>query len=271
MAGEGQLLRAAREAKKWSLLETEDLTKIRVRYIQALEEEDYEILPGLTYTKGYLRTYAKHLGLNPDEIINLYNQSITPEIEAKPIPDVPQSEMLKYRPRWFKSVGVGIAAVLAIIVIVVFLGWKSPEKKLADSSYSAPPLPSAPKTETSVSHPSTSVSASTSESSSATSTPKSPGTPPDVAAATQEGLTAQLVFTQPCWIEIKVDGQPSVQGTFAAGTTKVIKGNSKIELVTVGNAGGVSITLNGKAYPSIGTSGEVVRNVVFTLDTLKTL
>jgi len=81
MAGEGQMLRSAREEKQWSFIDTEETTKIRVRYIQALEEENYGILPGATYVKGYLRTYAKQLGLDSDEIIALYNDSIIPEVK----------------------------------------------------------------------------------------------------------------------------------------------------------------------------------------------
>jgi cytoskeleton protein RodZ len=84
-------------------------------------------------------------------------------------------------------------------------------------------------------------------------------------------LTAELVFTQLCWIEVRVDGQTSWQGTFKAGTSKEVKGTDKIELVTVGNAGGLSVTLNSKALPSLGKSGAIVNNVVLTKDYLKQL
>ena len=75
MAGEGQILRQAREQRGWSIQETEEITKIRIRYLQALEDENYRILPGVTYVKGFLRTYAKHLGLNPEELVSLYKSS----------------------------------------------------------------------------------------------------------------------------------------------------------------------------------------------------
>jgi hypothetical protein len=67
---------------------------------------------------------------------------------------------------------------------------------------------------------------------------------------------------------VRVDGQPSFQGTFTTGTTKEVKGTNKIELVSVGNAGGLSVTLNGKALPSLGKSGEVLSNVVLTKENL---
>lgn len=246
------MLRAAREEKKWSFMDTEETTKIRVRYIQALEEEDYGILPGTTYVKGYLRTYAKQLGLNSDEIIGLYNDSTMPE--AGPVLKSPHM-LVKARSLWVRPVIIGSMAVLAMVLVIAIAGLYQPGKKAADSPYSPPALPSAPKTDVVTPAPS----------------PPVVPNPKNVVAATQDGLTAQLVFTQPCWIEVRVDGQPPFQGTFTAGTSKEVKGISKIELVSVGNAGGLSVTLNGKALPSLGKAGEVLHNVVLTKDNLNQL
>lgn len=93
----------------------------------------------------------------------------------------------------------------------------------------------------------------------------------DAVTVTPEGLTARFVFKQTCWMEVKVDGRPSIKGTFSAGTSKEVKGTKKIELVSVGNAGGFTITLNGKTLPSLGKSGKVLHNVMLTTDTLKSL
>lgn len=249
MAGEGQMLQAAREEKQWSFTHTEEITKIRVRYIQALEEEKYEILPGTTYVKGYLRTYAKQLGLNSDEIIGLYNASATPE----PIPVlVSDNNRVKVRPLWVRPSIIGGMAVLAIVLLIAIKVLSQSGNSLDTTPFVPAALPSAPQAEQTTPAP---------------TTPVVPN-PANVVANTQGGLTAQLVFTQPCWIEVRVDGQPSLQGTFTAGTTKEVKGISKIELVSVGNAGGLSVTLNGKVLPSFGKAGEVLRNVVLTQETL---
>lgn len=251
MAGEGQMLQAAREEKQWSFTDTEEITKINVRYIQALEEEKYEILPGTTYVKGYLRTYAKQLGLNPDEISALYNSSATPE----PIPVLESPNILvKVRPLWVRPALLGSMAVLAIVLVIAIAALSQSGNKLVDSPYAPAALPSAPQTEKT------------------TPAPSPPVVPnPAIVTATQEGLTAQLVFTQPCWIEVRVDGQPSLLGTYTDGTSKEVKGTNKIELVSVGNAGGLSVTLNGKALPSLGKAGQVLSNVVLTKDNLNKL
>ncbi|MDR3585869.1 MAG: DUF4115 domain-containing protein [Desulfosporosinus sp.] len=254
MAGEGQMLRAARNEKKWSYIETEETTKIRVRYIQALEEEDYGKLPGTTYAKGYLRTYAKQLGLDPDEIIELYNGSIIPESE--PVLESPH-RLVKTRSLWVRPVILGSMAVLALVLVIAIASLYQPGKKVASSPYSPSALPTAPKTEAATPAPAPN--------------PPVVATPENVVAATQDGLTAQLVFTGDCWIEVKIDGQPPFQGLFYAGTTKELKGTSKIELVRIGNAAGLSVKLNGKALPSFENSGKVVNNVILTQDILKTL
>lgn len=155
------------------------------------------------------------------------------------------------------------------------------EKKLTSESPSATtPLPQSEPTPTSTST-STSTSTTPPSSSSSTVLSTSTSTPEsnspvvsnskDAAAVTQDGLTARFVFKQTCWIEVKVDGRPSITGTYSAGASKEVKGAKKIELVSVGNAGGLTITLNGKTLPSLGKSGRVLHNVILTTDTLKSL
>ena len=250
MAGEGQMLQAAREEKQWSFTDTEEITKISVRYIQGLEEENYDVLPGATYAKGYLRTYAKQLGLDPDEIIALYNASAMPE--PVPVLEVP-TVLVKVRPPWFRPVLVAGTAFLGI-VLVIAIAYSQSGNKPAEPSYSPAALPSAPQAEPVTPGPSTPV------------VPE-----PAVVVPTQEGLTAQLTFTKDCWMEFAIDGQPSTQAIFKAGTTKELKGTSKIELVKIGNAAGLTTTLNGKTLPSFKDGNKVINNVILDKDTLKTL
>ena len=68
----GEVLRAAREAKGVDLTRVERDTKIRERYLSALERGEYRELPGAVYTKGFLRNYGAYLGLDPEYLIDLY-------------------------------------------------------------------------------------------------------------------------------------------------------------------------------------------------------
>ncbi len=257
MAGEGEKLRAARKKKAWSLLDAEEATKIRARYLEALETEKYEIIPGTAYVKGFLQTYAKNLDLNPGMILALYKSSeASKEIPSLSMP--PTSSPT--RPIWWRPAAVVIMALLAISAVIAIARWSQPPSQ-APIAFTPAPLPSAPNQSTDPSN----------NPSNTPSTPAQPQTPSNsVDIPMTEGLIAQLVFSQPCWLVVKTDGKLALEGEFTLGTTKELKALDKIEFVTVGNAGGISVTLNGKVLPSMGNSGQVVRNIVLTKNTITT-
>ena len=70
----GELLRSARSAKNYSLEDIARITKIEIKHIRALENNDYDSLPHSTFTKGFIRSYAKTVGKNPDELIAIYRR-----------------------------------------------------------------------------------------------------------------------------------------------------------------------------------------------------
>jgi cytoskeleton protein RodZ len=76
--GIGPTLREARNRRKVDLSEVEAAIKIRVRYLQAMENEEWDALPGGAYTRGFIRTYASHLGLDGDRLADDYRRTTTP-------------------------------------------------------------------------------------------------------------------------------------------------------------------------------------------------
>jgi len=111
----GSSLREARMRRGLELSDVERDTRIRTRYLTALEEERFNVLPGPAYAKGFLRTYADFLGLDAQQFVDEYNTRFAPPDE--PAGAVP--ERIR-RPRrlgpW--SIAVAAAAVLALI------GWQ---------------------------------------------------------------------------------------------------------------------------------------------------
>ena len=73
MADIGSLLRETRIRKKIDITTVEDATKIRAKYLRALENEEWVVLPGPTYVKTFLRTYAQFLGLDPHLLVEEYS------------------------------------------------------------------------------------------------------------------------------------------------------------------------------------------------------
>lgn len=253
MAGEGLILRKTREEKGWSQRDVEDAIKIRVRYLEALENEQYNVLPGPTYSKGFLRTYARHLGLNSDEIINLYNSSMEQEI----VPEIHQPlTPIQSTPVWFKPTVLLIMALFAaaIVIGITYLSKMNNNPQVSD--YKPTPLPTAPQTQ---------------PQNPPEQTQGNPQPPQEQQTVVYEGIVAELTFKEDCWLKVRVDGVIAEDGMNGAGTTKVLQGKKRIEFLTIGNAGGLTIKLNGKELPSLGGSREVVWNYVITEDTVKNL
>ena len=118
----GQLLREAREQKGVSLEEVEEATHIRQKFLQALEEENFGALPAETYVKGFLRTYAMHLELNPEELIALYEGQENEGKSALTQPGFFQPmDISMVAPSWLTP-DLVIGALL-IIVLLAFGAW----------------------------------------------------------------------------------------------------------------------------------------------------
>jgi len=111
-------LYAARERKGVDLYRAERDTKIRARYLAALERGEYRELPGDVYTKGFLRNYALYLGLDPEEIVGQWRRERGDTAPAKPVITVPQP-IAQPRPGLQFSPGVVVAALLTILIVGV--------------------------------------------------------------------------------------------------------------------------------------------------------
>ncbi|MEO8289770.1 MAG: RodZ domain-containing protein [Gaiellaceae bacterium] len=117
----GNSLREARLRQGFELPRVEADTKIRAKYLRALEEERFEVLPGETYVKGFLRTYAEYLGLDGQLYLDEFNSRFTREEE----PVVPQRPLRQARSRAVESnfVMVALAGIIAVTILVV-VAWK---------------------------------------------------------------------------------------------------------------------------------------------------
>ena len=117
----GEVLRSAREAKGVDLTRVERDTKIRVRYLSALETGTYRDLPGAVYTKGFLRNYGLYLGLDPEYLIDLYRlESATTQADRRR-PAPPPRPITVRRSRAFVLTPGAVAAALLTVAVVAFV------------------------------------------------------------------------------------------------------------------------------------------------------
>jgi cytoskeletal protein RodZ len=113
-------LAAARERKGVDLVRAERDTKIRIRYLSALESGDYRDLPGAVYTKGFLRNYAIYLGLDPEDVLRQWRRERGDAAGPEPLIVPPRPIEAPSRPLNF-SPGVVVAALLTVGVVLFFI------------------------------------------------------------------------------------------------------------------------------------------------------
>jgi cytoskeletal protein RodZ len=119
----GTVLRTAREARFIDLARVERDTKIRIRYLSALERGDYRDLPEPIYTRGFLRNYGLYLGLDPEYLIDLYRLESGTAVERPAMPSARRPMAARQGRSLVVSSGAIAAAILTVLVVafVVYL------------------------------------------------------------------------------------------------------------------------------------------------------
>ena len=117
----GEVLRTAREARDVDLARVERDTKIRARYLQALEDGDYAELPGAVYTKGFLRNYGAYLGLDTEYLIDLYRLESSQPATEKPTVPTPPRPISTRRSRPLVVTPGAIMAALLTVGVAIFI------------------------------------------------------------------------------------------------------------------------------------------------------
>jgi len=124
----GTILRQARNRRKVELSEVEAATRIRQRYLRAIESEEWDVLPGGVYTRGFIRTYASFLGLDGDRLADDYRASVEGSPPAAdpgaPGPTLPRSGSIgsPRRPRWAWRLAAGVSLLVVALVVAALPG-----------------------------------------------------------------------------------------------------------------------------------------------------
>jgi len=251
----GEEFRSAREARSLSLSDVAERLHIRSVYLAAIEDEAWHVIGAPVYVRGFMRTYARFLGLDPEAAVARFAATVPagPPPAPAPRPAAPANSAEK-RAATERS-GPSLAAVLAIVVallVVLFVGYEFYQYKAgvpaADAS-AAPAVAVAPP----AAELDTPAPPAGGGDALAAIPALSPPTPVASKAA-ERGLS--LHVTETSWLRVTVDGTVVLEGTLPTGATKTFTG--KIADVRVGNAGGVRIAVNGRTLGPLGPSGDVV-------------
>jgi cytoskeleton protein RodZ len=288
----GEKLRREREKRSVTLDQISQSTKIGTRMLQALEEDKFNQLPGGIFNKGFVRAYARHLGLDEDQTVADYLEASG---EAPPVrPELPEEEPVRpiearadVRQR---QLPWGIFAALLLLVALVLSIWSHRQKKHEGTATPAPPTPPvaqqslenhaartatepgpavsrrtdgnplAPSPIRSTVSPAPQVTPSSGPARTpATVAPKTSSQTP-VPPAPGEFLVA-VQARQDSWTSIQADGRTVYSGILSAGDQRAIRGRKEV-IVKAGNAGGIDLHFNGKKLDQQGDYGQV-RTITF--------
>src|SRR3954469_12018101 len=116
----GQTLRETRMRNRIDITEVEAGTKIRAKYLRALENEEWDLLPGPTFVKTFLRSYADYLGLDSRQLVEEYKQRFErpSTVELTPFARGPGGGRREQRRRGRALLGPGLAVVLVLVLIL---------------------------------------------------------------------------------------------------------------------------------------------------------
>lgn len=212
----GSSLRSARERRKLDLADVEQATHIRTKYLQALEDERFDVLPGPAYVKGFLRNYADHLGLDGQQFLEEYNA----QFPADEAPETAPLVRVRRRRRLLDARLVVIPLAVAIGLFVWRLSSSGGSKP--EQAGSVPPAP-------------VHVAASTVK--------RAPPAPPRPKPARFDLVAAR----GPCWLSVRLDsdtGRLLYERTLEAGERARFVANRL--WVRIGAPWNVDATLNGR-------------------------
>jgi cytoskeletal protein RodZ len=240
----GSWLRRQREIRQVSLRDVADRTKISLRYLQAMEDDRFDVLPAPVFAKGFLREYARYVGLSPDEVVNHYLSVQGPQ-------EGEEEETGKARERKGpRSWAYGLFFVLALLLLLglVWLFAHLVQRRAENPSAGQPPPIAAPPT-----------------------VPAAVNAPPPPAEKPSAPLEVTLDFTQDCWVRAIVDGKERIEEQRVQGESLVIPARESVVFATLGNAGGVQIQVNGLPLELHFASGEVVHDLRIDAQTVQAL
>ncbi|HYL11835.1 MAG TPA: RodZ domain-containing protein [Terriglobales bacterium] len=272
MGNFGERLKKTRENRKITLDEVAKSTKISTRMLRALEEEKFNELPGGVFNKGFVRAYARHLGLDEEKTLTDYMAAIGGDPEPAKPEDAELraiAERKEKERQASQSVGLpwGALAVLLLLVALGLAVWgfysreqvrnarvhRVPDSSPAVSGSAA--LPDAAPADAAAG-PQTTVTMQAASTAAPSSTPAPLTTSYNPSATPAPGSFVVLIIAhENSWVSISADGKSVYSDTLVAPGERSVQASQQV-ILRAGNPGGLAVFFNGKKLPPMGEDGE---------------
>jgi cytoskeletal protein RodZ len=280
----GMRLKREREQRGITLDQITQSTKIGTRFLRALEEDHFEQLPGGIFNKGFVRAYARFVGLDEEQAVADY-LAATGISEQTPEAPEASSRAETLGPETDRAAGLpwGVLAILLLIAAFSFAVWgfysrvsrtrnnemspPNPQRLAQTSATTAEPSPPPRATFQPANQPqpsAKSVPPTTSGRPSTQPVPapsasggKAPASPVPTESAAPRDLVLRIKAREDTWLSITVDGEVTTQETWAASTEKTVRARRDI-IIRAGNIGALDFEFKGQPLPVQGKVGEVM-------------
>lgn len=249
MGSFGDRLQREREMRGITLEEIAEATKIGTRSLRALEQQDFDKLPGGIFNKGFVRAYARYLGLDEEQAVADYLEALgeaqaagkttrqepganaaSPERDIF-LPEVEDSEPLR--------LPLGPIAVVVVVAVLLFSGWRY---------YTKNGMPNLRRVRAAAQQPAPPAA--------------KPAAAPDAsrsganAAPAKDGFVVRVKAKEDSWISIVADGKPVMSDVLPKESEKSVHAQQSVVLKT-GNATGIELFYNDKLVPPLSPDGKV--------------
>jgi len=249
--------RRQREMRGISMREIAEATKISVRFLEAIENEDFASLPAPVFTRGFIREYARQIGVDPDDIVDRYMAFVSGvrnrEAAEQAALDQRISGAHSFPARW----PVVVLAILAFASIGIAIGLFSragAPTTPSPATAGTKEVPVAQPTEVEMTAPTTEADVAP---------PVTESSTPEPPAETRNRLKVRIVADEDCYLTVSADGERVISGeVLHAGEVREFSIADRLLFETIGNAGGIRVSVDGVDLPPFGRRGQVVKNRV---------
>ena len=243
----GKYLKRVRETCGYSLEDVAGITRINLRYLEAIEKDDFEKIPGETFSHGFIRSFARCIGISDEEISRKIRETLKTEPQAvntQNQDDMAERSAVRKPGKARIILPAAAAVILAALLIVLFTSGR--ESGTIRNSKELKEVPA-----------------------------ESIEVQPQVVAENNqvvqkkvEPVVLKVYARELTWISARIDDKETKEALLQPGDGVMWNGDEKV-VITVGNAGGIDLDVNGKRLDPIGRRGEVIRDAVVTSEGVK--
>jgi cytoskeleton protein RodZ len=268
VASFGERLQREREMRGITLEEIAEATKIGTRALRALEAQDFEKLPGGIFNKGFVRSYARYLGLDEEQAVADYEAALRDKHAAQAGKPLLEQEEKKEQPSPLagsRRLGALILLLASLVCLLAYFAWtrysrasRRASQPLTPASAASPgSLTSAgtdvlPSSGLHAAPPEVPVGTPPADSPAPGSTPQSPASGRQAEAGEFE---VRLQALEDCWVSVTADGGQLIAATLPASTERTIRARNQLVL-KLGNAAAVNVFFNGTPVPPLGLANQ---------------